>query len=100
MSTLFIIVSHLVEIVLVELAHEAGEIAVFEMFGQDGLGESFILRGGSARVVDGGLSVFSHFEYYKASAIVAPPYDLRVGWILQHSSRVISMMLMEEGTGS
>ena len=48
MPILFIIVSHLVEVILVELAHEAGEIAMFEMFGKDRLGEAFILRRESA----------------------------------------------------
>ena len=48
MPTLFIVVSHLVEVVLVELAHEAGEVAMFEMFGEDRLGESFVLRRESA----------------------------------------------------
>ena len=48
MPTLFIVVSHLVEVILVELAHKAGEVAVFEMFGKDRLGEPFILRRDSA----------------------------------------------------
>ena len=48
MPTLFIVVSHLVEVILVELAHEAGEVAMFEMFRKDRLGESFILHGESA----------------------------------------------------
>ena len=48
MSALFIVMSHLVEVILVELAHEAGKIAMLEMFGQDGLGEPFILRRASA----------------------------------------------------
>ena len=34
----------LVEVILVELADEAGEVAMLEMFGQDGLGESLVLR--------------------------------------------------------
>lgn len=54
MPTLFIVVSHLVEVILVELAHEAGEVAVFEVFRKDGLGEPFILRRESARADDGG----------------------------------------------
>lgn len=53
MPTLFIIVSHLVEVILVELAHEAGEVAMFEMFGKDRLGEPFILRRESARAIGG-----------------------------------------------
>lgn len=34
----------LVEVILVQLADETGKVAVFEMFGQDGFGESLILR--------------------------------------------------------
>ena len=48
MSALFIVMSHLVEVILVELAHEAGKIAMLEVFGQDRLGEPFILRRESA----------------------------------------------------
>lgn len=44
MPRLFVIVSHLVEIVLVKLSNEAGEIAMLEVFGKDRLGESFILH--------------------------------------------------------
>lgn len=44
MPILFIVVSHLVEVILIELAHEAGEIAMLEMFGKDRLGEPFILH--------------------------------------------------------
>ena len=53
MPTLFIVVSHFVEIILVELAHEAGKVAVFEMFGKDGFGKSFILDRESGRAIDG-----------------------------------------------
>lgn len=53
MPVLFVVVSHLVEVILVELAHEAGEVAVFEVFGKDRLGESFVLRRESARAIDG-----------------------------------------------
>ncbi len=52
MPTLFVVVSHLVEVVFVELAHKAGEVAMFEMFGQDRLGEPLILREMSARAID------------------------------------------------
>lgn len=43
MTAVFVVVSHLVEVVLVELANEAGKIAVLEVFGQDRLCESFVL---------------------------------------------------------
>jgi len=35
---------NLVEIILVELANEAGEVAVFEVLWEDGFCKSFILR--------------------------------------------------------
>ena len=35
--------SHLVKVILVELSNEAGKVAVFEVFGKDGFGESFVL---------------------------------------------------------
>lgn len=48
LPALFVVVADFVEVVLVELAHEAGEVAVLEMFGQDGFGESLVLPGTSA----------------------------------------------------
>lgn len=44
MSTLFVVVSHFVEIVLIELSDEAGEVAMLEMFWEDRFGESFVLQ--------------------------------------------------------
>jgi hypothetical protein len=41
-------VSHFVEVVLVELAHETGEVAVLEVLRQDVLGEFLVLRASSA----------------------------------------------------
>ena len=35
MPALFIVVPHFMEIILVELAHETCEVAVFEVFGED-----------------------------------------------------------------
>lgn len=43
----FIIVADFVEVVFIQLAHEARKIAVLEMFGQDGFGEPLVLRGTS-----------------------------------------------------
>ena len=53
MPALFIIMPHFVEVVFIELAHEAGKIAMFEMFGQDRLCEPFILCEESAGAIDG-----------------------------------------------
>ena len=44
MSALFIVVSHLVEVILVELANKTRKIAVLEMLREDGFCESFILE--------------------------------------------------------
>lgn len=44
MAIVFIVVSYLVEIILVELADKAGEVAVFEMFGENRLGKSLVLH--------------------------------------------------------
>lgn len=41
--TVLIIVSHFVKVVLVELAHKAGKVAVLEVFGEDVFGEFLIL---------------------------------------------------------
>jgi len=44
LSTLLIVMPNLVEIILVELANEAGEVAVFEVLWEDGFCKSFVLR--------------------------------------------------------
>ena len=44
MSAILIVVSHLVEVVLVELADETREVAVLEMLGKNRLGESLVLH--------------------------------------------------------
>lgn len=43
LSILLVVLSNFVEIVLVQLSDETGEIAVLEMPGQDGFGEFFAL---------------------------------------------------------
>ena len=43
LSILFIVVSDFVEVVLVELANEAGKIAMLEVFREDRFGEALIL---------------------------------------------------------
>lgn len=40
----FIVLAHFVKVVFVELAYETGEVAVFEVFGEDGFGEFFALQ--------------------------------------------------------
>jgi len=43
LSALFIILAHFVEVVLVQLADEAGEVAVFKMLRQDRFGKLLAL---------------------------------------------------------
>lgn len=57
LSILLVVLADLVEIVLVELAHKTGEVAVLEMLGQDGLGEFLALDGrGVSSVQFGGIA--------------------------------------------
>lgn len=44
MPVLLIILAHFVEVVLVELAYKAGEIAMFEMLGKDGFRKFLALQ--------------------------------------------------------
>lgn len=44
MTILLVVVSHLVEVVFIQLAHKTGEVAVLEVLRQDVLGEFFVLR--------------------------------------------------------
>ena len=44
MSIVFIVMPYLVEVVFVQLANETCEVAMLEMFREDGLGESFVLH--------------------------------------------------------
>ena len=78
LSAVLVGVSHFVEVILVELPDEAREVAVLEVFGQDGLCESFVLRG---RLISRWISSFlfgdrPHLENHKASTVVTPSYDL------------------------
>lgn len=43
LAVLFVILANFVEIVFVQLAHEAGKVAMLEVLGQDGLGEFLAL---------------------------------------------------------
>ncbi len=85
MPTLFIVVSHLVEVILVELAHEAGEVAMFEVFGKDGLGEPFILRRESARADDG----CGPFARTSSTTKLPPSSPHRTTWEYDGSSSIL-----------
>ena len=76
--------SDFVEVILVQLADEAREVAVFEMFGQDGFGESLILR--RVRIAKPRCAGGTHLENHETVPFVAPSDHLRIGRILEHSS--------------
>ena len=70
------------EVVLVQLAYEAGEVAVLEMFGEYGFGESLILLRiflfskttcGLHRI-----ETMMYLEDHKAVVIISPPHNIRV----------------------
>jgi hypothetical protein len=42
-SIFFIVMSHFVKVIFVQLSHETGEVAMLEMFGEYRLGKAFIL---------------------------------------------------------
>lgn len=85
------------KVVFIQLADETRKIAVLEMFGQDGFGKSFVLRGMSAYIAIGGgvmsTPVGSHLEDHKTIPLVAPPHHGRIGRILEHSWTAISKLL-------
>ena len=84
------------EIILVELADKAGEVAMFEMFGQDGFRKAFVLHwGGSDHLLalaalDRRRVFASHLEHDEAISFVTPSHHRRIGRIFEHSSCVPS----------
>ena len=46
LASLFIVMPHLVEVILIQLPDKASEIAMLEVLRKDGFGESFVLYGG------------------------------------------------------
>ena len=68
----------LVEVVLVQLADKAGEIAVLKVLWQDGLGEPLVLGVKSDRAVDTRSLFQSHLQHDKAIPFVTPSHDLGV----------------------
>lgn len=93
LSSLFIILSHFVKIVFVELAHKAGEVAVLEMLRQDRLGKLLALyRDQSGFFVlarskkeQCGWRINSYLENDETIVVVTPAHDVSIRWILQHS---------------
>lgn len=86
------------KVVFIQLADETRKIAVLEMFGQDGFGKSFVLRGMSEYIAIWGggfmsIPVGSHLEDHKTIPLIAPPHHGRIGRILKHSWTAISKLL-------
>ena len=78
LPAIFVVMSHFMEVILVELPYEACEVAVLEVLGQDRLCESFVLR---RRSISCWISCFlygnpRYLEDHKASTIISPSYDL------------------------
>ena len=42
-SIFFIVMSHFVKVIFIQLSHETGKVAMLEMFGEYRLGEAFVL---------------------------------------------------------
>lgn len=77
MSAFFIIVPDFVKVILVELPNETGEVAMLEVFGENRLGEMFILgrsAGGGCMLLDSA----PNLEHDKAFPVIAPSDYLRI----------------------
>ncbi len=75
--TILLIVSHFMEVILVQLPHKACKVAVLEVLGKDGLGELFILwaqcqRRLQLRGVVWLLGQAAYLQDYKAFPVGAP----------------------------
>lgn len=87
LATILVILSDFVKIVLVELAHKTGKVAMLEMFGQDGLGEFFTLNTAKSVECDRRFSFFflPYLQDDEAVPFVSPAHDRGVRGVLQHS---------------
>ena len=65
--------SHFVEVVFVQLTHEAGKVGMFEVFGKDVLGEAFVLR---LSDMSWETSQDAYLKHHKTIAFVAPAHNL------------------------
>lgn len=95
LAVFLIILANFVEIVFVELAHETGKVAVFEVFGEYGLGEllALNLREPSQRksMRPHNATERSYLENHEAIPFITPAYYGRVGGVLQHSTRMVNI---------
>lgn len=87
-ASLFIIVPHFVEVVFVKLPHEAREIAVFEVFGQDVFREFLILFPQSESPFHLAGCAETCLQNHEAVALVAPSHYVFILRALQHPTRV------------
>lgn len=84
-ASVFVVVSHFVKVVLVQLTDEAGKVAMLEMLRKDVFGKFLILCDPSAkpRVPKGNTTNLQHYE---AVAFVAPPDYALVLRAFEHST--------------
>ena len=78
MTVFFVIMPYFVKIILVELSNETCEITMLEVLGEDGLGETFVLRRMSDISSNSRQVCRSHLQHYEASAIIPPSNNLRI----------------------
>lgn len=90
LPVLFIVVSHFVKVILVQLAHETREIAVLEVLGQYVLCEFFVLAFLSAAYTRTNAGGTTYFQHHKTVAVVSPSYNVLVGWVFEHPVSRIS----------
>jgi hypothetical protein len=72
-AALLIIVSHFVEVVFVQLAHETGEVAVLEVLRQDVFREFLVLRASSANAPSMSGSLLRIFHVLTSSTTKLSP---------------------------
>lgn len=99
LAALFVIVADLVKIILVQLAHKTGEVAVLEMFGQNMLCE-FLVLWYCERKVTRGWWVKWHLENDKTVALIAPSNNTFILRAFQHSTNSPSVEAQSRDTSS
>lgn len=75
------------KVILVQLADEAGEIAVFEVLGEDGLGKSLVLS--EVRTAAFWWDAKANLENDETVSFITPPNHLRIRRVFQHSAELL-----------
>jgi hypothetical protein len=89
-----VILSDFVEVVLVELSHKAGKVAVLEVFGQDRLRKLLVLSSLSAPALRGLRALLlAHLQDDEAVAFVAPSDYRAMIWVFQHPGQSVSSVI-------